>query len=150
MLEETRMLAHGVALAALLFRDKTDKVGQPYILHLLRVMHNCKTIGTKTLAVMHDLLEDTEIIAENLKKIGFSEDVVSRLVILTRQKDEKYENYIVRVAKDEMTREVKMRDLEDNMDYTRFELAGIKMTPDDMSRMAKYRRAYEYLLYGKW
>src|SRR4051812_17032275 len=93
-------IADAIALAAEHHRD-TDKGGAPYILHPIRVMLAMTTDEARTVAVLHDLLEDTKVTAEDLRKRGYREPEIEALQALTRKKDkdETYDTFIERVER---------------------------------------------------
>ena len=124
-------------LAAKGHMGQLDKGGHPYILHPVRVMLQCKTIEEKTVAMLHDLLEDTEITAEDLRKEAFPEEVIEAVLCLTKTDGEDYTEYIERICKNKLAARVKLADLMDNMDLNR--LPGL--TPKDFQRLEKYLRA---------
>jgi (p)ppGpp synthase/HD superfamily hydrolase len=134
-------LDRAVALAAQAHLGQTDKAGAPYILHPLRVMFRCQSESAMMAAVLHDVVEDTSITLAELRSQGFSEAVISAVASLTRLPDETYEAFIVRVQGDPIAKEVKIADLEDNMDLRR--LADPQ--PKDLERLSKYRRAWREL-----
>jgi len=68
-------LEKAIALAANSHAGVTDKAGAPYILHPLRVMMKMKTIDEKIVAVLHDVVEDTDISFDDLREMGFSEQL---------------------------------------------------------------------------
>lgn len=136
-------LAVAIAITAEAFKDKVDKAGEPYILHCLRVMNNLHTRDKElqSIAVLHDLIEDTDYTLDDLRKLGFSDRVVKGVDALTKTKDISYEEYVARVAQNEDARKVKLSDLRDNSDITR--LKGL--TQIDFERMVKYHASYTYL-----
>lgn len=138
-------LATAIALAAQGFRNKTDKAGEPYIMHCLRVMNNpkCDTNDRKILAILHDVLEDDICTQRDLLfDHNFHSSIVWKLVKLTHRKDkETYEEYIKTISTDEDCIAVKLADLEDNSQITRLKGLGKK----DFDRMEKYHKAYTYL-----
>ena len=93
------------------FLDKQDK---PYILHPLRVMMQMDTIDEMIVAVLHDVIEDTDITIEYLTDAGFDNYIIESIIDLTRLKDEDYFSYIHRLAKNKLARKVKVADLKDN------------------------------------
>lgn len=138
------MLGTAIALAAEVFVGKTDKGGKPYILHCLHVMNAVEALGVEAqiAAVLHDVIEDTDITAEVLRdQYGFDERTVKRVVMLTHSCDESYDEYIKRVSIDNITRAIKMADLRHNSDITR--MKGLR--EKDFARIEKYHRAYAYL-----
>lgn len=131
------MLEQGMIVAAKAHMGQLDKGGQPYILHPVRVMLQCKTIEEKTVALLHDVLEDTPVTVADLRQAGFPEEVVDAVVCLTKGEQEDYMAYIERVCNNPLAMGVKLADLADNMDLKR--LPGL--TPRDFQRLEKYIRA---------
>ena len=131
------MLEKAMILAAKGHMGQLDKGGHPYILHPVRVMLQCKTIEEKTVAMLHDLLEDTAYTAEDLRKEEFPEEIIEAVVCLTKTEGEDYGEYIERICRNPLAARVKLADLTDNMDLNR--LPGL--TPKDFQRLEKYLRA---------
>ncbi len=135
-------LGLAIAMTATAFKDISDKSGEPYILHCLTVMNN--TIGddcTKCAAVMHDIVEDTDITLSALTTLGFTDKTVGLLHLLTHQKTTDYMEYIKAISVSPEATQIKMRDLEHNSNITR--LKGLRKK--DLDRIEKYHRAYIYL-----
>ena len=137
------MLESAIATAAKAHKGQTDKAGKPYILHPLRVMLNVKGgIPEQCAAVLHDVIEDTDITSDTLLKLGFSKEVVDAVVLLTRSKDEDYMEYVKRLKANPIARAVKLADLADNMDMSRIP----NPTEKDLARLEKYKKAKSILL----
>lgn len=139
------MLDKAINIAAHVFEGKYDKGGQPYILHCLHVMN---VVGPDdhelmSIAVLHDVVEDTEVTFDDLKNDGFSNRVIDALKLLTHKKGTPYEDYIKGIATNDDARKVKLADLRHNSDITR--MKGLRKK--DFDRLEKYHRAYEYLRY---
>lgn len=136
-------LAVAIALAAEVFKETHDKGGEPYILHCLRVMDKLHTRDKElqTIAILHDVLEDSNLVEEDLRKLGFSPRVIIGVRFLTHDPAIPYDDYIKALASHEDARLVKLADLRDNSDITR--LKGL--TKKDLDRMEVYHRAYIYL-----
>ena len=122
--------------------NQFDKSGEPYINHPLFVMHNVKTEEAKIVAILHDVVEDTSITLNYLKKCGFNSNIINALDCLTHRKNESYDKYIERLSKNDLAKEVKLVDLKHNMDLRRLKKIHIK----DLIRYFKYIRSYKYLL----
>lgn len=137
------MLARAISIVALAFEKKTDRGGQPYILHCLRVMNKMpkEDEELRCIAIMHDLIEDTNWTLEQLSLSGFSDMVLTGLNLLTRKDDVDYDTYIQRICLNINAIKVKLADLEDNSDITR--LKGLR--DKDFDRMKKYHKSYLYL-----
>jgi hypothetical protein len=92
--------------------------------------------------VLHDVIEDTPVTLDRLREEGYPEEVLRALDSVTRRDGERYEDYVDRAAADPIGRQVKLADLEDNMDPRR--LANPPHpTPEESARLAKYRAARE-------
>ena len=51
--------------------------GECYKLHAYRVMEAMDTEEEQIVALLHDIVEDTEITLENLREYGFPENIIS-------------------------------------------------------------------------
>ena len=120
---------------------QTDKAGKPYIEHPLRVMNQVESEEEKIVAVLHDIVEDTDISLDDLRSEGFSEEVVSAVECLTKQDGENYDSYIERISFNPLAVKIKLADLEDNSDLTRLP----EVTDKDLERIEKYDKAFEKL-----
>jgi (p)ppGpp synthase/HD superfamily hydrolase len=110
--------------------------GEPYILHSLRVMVNVKTLEEKIVAVLHDVVEDTNVTVSDLVDEGFSMDVYVAVSLLTHNKHNSYEEYINRIKWNDIARNVKIADMKDNIDI----LSIPDITIKDFNRLKKYHR----------
>ncbi len=88
-------------IAAQAHEGQKDKDGQPYILHPLRVMNAVEGESAKVVAVLHDVIEDTSVTAEELRREGFDEAVLAAVECLTHRKGEPYADYVVRCKGDD-------------------------------------------------
>lgn len=120
------MLAHALKLAYEAHEGQVDKAGASYILHCLRVAEAMTTTEEKIVAILHDIVEDTEITFEWLEHEGFSEEVVTAVKAITRELEEPYNEYLRRVAQNELAYKVKLADMMDNSDVTRFKNGATK------------------------
>lgn len=135
------MLEKAIILATKAHQGQKDKAGQCYILHSLRVMLRCEKEEQKIVAVLHDVLEDTEVTKEDLIKEGFCKEIVEAVVCLTKKEKEYYFDYIDRVKQNAIARVVKLADLEDNMNLKRIK----NVTEKDRQRVEKYKKAKQIL-----
>lgn len=136
----TRMatLEDAVSIAAQAHRGQKDKAGDPYLLHPLRMMLRMKSEGEMIAAVLHDVVEDSDWTLERLRDKGFSEDVLQAVDCLTHRNGESYEEFITRAQQNPIARQVKIADLEDNMNIQRIG----ELTERDLQRLAKYHRSW--------
>jgi hypothetical protein len=140
------MLDVAIALAAEKFKGKFDKGGQPYILHCLYVMNAvCPEQDDHELmciAVLHDIIEDTDVTAQDLYDLGFSHRVVNGIECMTHKDGEDYMDvYIRRCALNPDSKRCKRKDLIHNSHIMR--MKGLR--EKDFRRLEKYHRAYAYL-----
>ena len=131
-------------IAAKAHERQKDKEGLPYILHPLRVMAGVEGEEAQIVAVLHDVIEDTPVTADDLRRAGFSERVVAAILCVTHRKGEPYADYVVRCKADEVARRVKLADLEDNYRISWTILRPDRIEPD-LERIRKYLLAYKYL-----
>jgi len=134
--------AAGIAVEA--HRGKRDRNGAPYILHPLRVMGRVSTPEEQTVAVLHDVVEDTRWTFEDLEAEGFPPRIIKALECLTKREAENYEDYVQRSAANPLAQRIKLADLEDNMDISRLHHVG----DEDRVRLEKYLRAWRFLRQG--
>ena len=135
------LLNKAIRLAKEYHKGQMDKGGEPYIGHPLRVMEGVETLEEKILAVLHDVLEDCDVTAEQLIKEGIPKELVEKLIILCKGKNEDYFHYINRIKNDRSTINVKLSDLKDSMDLKRLK----EITEKDIERLEKYKKAKEIL-----
>ena len=135
-------LSRAIHIATEVHKEQKDKVGKPYITHVMRVMERCKTEEEKIVAVLHDVVEDTTTTLDDLRKEGFNEKILSAIDAITQRKKESKTDYIERIKQNPLATRVKLNDLEDNMDVRRLP----KLADRDVKRLNKYLRTYRKLL----
>ena len=124
-------------------KDQVDKQGIPYVFHPFIVANNMENEDETIVALLHDVLEDTNTTLEDLKNLGFNDNIIEAIDTLTRKDDEDYQTYIERIGKNQLARKVKIADLYHNMDITRF---ANSMIPDSYLKKYKiYNESLEYL-----
>ncbi len=132
---------HALQIAIHAHRGQKDKSGREYIMHPIRVAERCKDPRAKIVALLHDTIEDTEVTPDTLQEEGFPQEIISAVLSVTRQEDETYDAFVRRASENPIGREVKIADLEDNMDVRRLK----EITNEDVARLQKYLRAWQYL-----
>lgn len=100
---------------------QTDKQGKPYILHPLAVASQLDSLELKTIALLHDTIEDSWVSKEFLLENGIPEELVEVIALLTKPKDIPYEDYLRRVKENPMALAVKKADLAHNTSPERAE-----------------------------
>lgn len=133
-----------LALAVEKFHGVIDKAGEPYILHLIRVMLQQTDDAARQVAVLHDLVEDTAVTLDELSELGFADSVVTAIDALTHRAEENYEDYVFRVAECSMAKRVKLADLGDNYRLDRVAYRA-KHQHEDAQRMQRYVLSHQFL-----
>lgn len=122
--------------------NQLDKAGSPYIYHITAVADKMTDEFTTCVALLHDVLEDTDILSDDLKELNIPDDVIACVVRLTRRHGETYFDYIERLFEDPNACVVKIADLRHNSDLTRLP----EITEKDRQRVKKYERALSALI----
>lgn len=122
-------------------KDQLDHSGLPYMLHPYHVAEQMDDEDSTVVALLHDVVEDTDYSLKRLKEYGFTEEQITALELLTHDLSIPYEEYIKKVAENPLAAKVKLKDLEHNMDLSRLN----KVRPVDLERVEKYQQAYNYL-----
>lgn len=139
-LSPAQELALAIKIAAEGHLNQKDKGGNPYILHPLKVMHYLKTDDFQLMAIaaLHDVVEDTDVMAADLVMMGFSNRVVCAVVLLTKTPNQTPEEYFQGIASNYDAVRVKLADLRHNSDVRRLKGLGDK----DLLRIRKYHDMY--------
>jgi (p)ppGpp synthase/HD superfamily hydrolase len=134
-------LDKAIRIAAVAHEGQFDKGGHAYITHPLRVMMKMKTEDEAVVAALHDVVEDTRETFQSLTDQGLTSTQLVALDGVTRRDHESYSEFIDRAGDNEISRMVKMADLEDNMNLNRIP----HPTKADWRRLAKYAKAHKKL-----
>jgi (p)ppGpp synthase/HD superfamily hydrolase len=127
-------------LARRMHLGQLDKAGKPYIGHPERVAAGFSDDFLKTIAILHDLVEDTELTLEEIER-EFGAEVAIEVDALTRREGEAYMDYVRRCAERWAARQVKMADLKDNLDLSRLPV----VLAQDNTRVTRYTEALSFL-----
>lgn len=147
MSAEPAVLERAIAFAVEKHCGRKDSAGQPYILHPLRVMVAVTTEDEQVVAVLHDVVEDSDATFEDLERLGLSTAALGALRLLTQDDGARteagYLAYVGRLKRDRIARAVKLADLADSFHAARLR----QVTPQDADRLAKYLKARAVLLW---
>ena len=137
--KELDLYSRSLELVTRFFKDKTDKANVNYMNHLLYVSRDFDDIFIKSVALMHDVLEDTPITANDLTSLGYSNEFIKTLELLNNTYDT-YQEYIDQLinSHNKTAMKIKLKDLLHNMDLTRLKT----VTERDKKRSEKYVEAY--------
>ncbi len=120
---------------------QTDKSGVPYIFHPIHLAEQMQTEAETIAAILHDVVEDTDITLDDLAREGFPSEVIAALQLLTHDDVLPYLDYVREIKNNPIARSVKLADLKHNSD------SGRLGTIDDkaMDRLEKYKMAIAIL-----
>ena len=139
---ELMQLGIAIKIATEAHHGQLDKTGKPYILHPLHLMNQLLyDTELATIAILHDVVEDSGFTLEDLRKAGMSQRVLDAVDLLTHKEQHSYEDYIALISTSYDAIRVKRKDLEHNSDITR--LKGLR--GKDLKRIEKYHRAFTHL-----
>ena len=141
-MENEDMYQTALQIARAAHYNQFDKAGVPYIQHVLAVSRLCKDPKAKIAGLLHDVLEDTDVLPNTIFDL-FGETVYRALIAITKMGHEPYDAYITRVGMNPIARNVKIADLEHNMDLSRLDH---EPTDKDIQRVERYRHSRDRLL----
>lgn len=124
--------------------DQTDCSGIPYVYHPYEVASHMDDEYSTCVALLHDVIEDTDITSDFLRNEGFPEEVVQALLCMTHDKSVPYMDYIRKIMTNTIAIKVKVADLTHNSDLSRLN----NPTYEDYDRVDKYSKARAMLLAG--
>ena len=140
-LGESENVSKALEIATHVHKNQVDKAGKPYINHPKAVARMLGTEEAQTVALLHDVIEDTSVTLDDLKGAGFSDDIITAVDCLTQREGERREEYIMRVSKNPLATMVKLADLKHNQDLSRIKNPSEK----DFERVARYREEEAFL-----
>ena len=120
---------------------QVDKSGMPYVFHPFHLAEQMTDEETTVVALLHDVVEDTDYTVADLRDLGFSEQILSAIAAMTHDESVPYMDYVAQIKKNPIARAVKLADLHHNSDLTRLET----VTEYDLARAQKYAAAIELL-----
>lgn len=123
-------------------KNQVDKNGYPYIAHPLHLAEQMTTENTAITALLHDVVEDSDITVFDLENYGFDTEIIKAVKLLTRQNNITYKEYIEKIKTNDIARTVKIADLKHNLDMTRLD----NITPNDIKRAEKYKKSLAFLI----
>ena len=137
----TEMTKKAIKLMFEKHKDQVDKSGMPYVFHPFHLAEQMDDEKSTIVALLHDVVEDTDVTIDNLLNEGFTEEIVSAIKDMTKLKNEDYFEYLCRVKNNNISKKVKLADLRHNSDLSRLNI----ITDEDLKRIEKYRKAIDFL-----
>ena len=138
---EQSMVDLALSIARQAHEGQLDKAGVDYIEHPIYVASQVDTEEEKAVALLHDVIEDSSVTAEELLNAGLPETVVTAIQILSKKKGQDYQTYLENVKSNPLARVIKLADLKHNSDLSRLS----SVTDKDLERFEKYKKAIDYL-----
>lgn len=135
------MVDLALSIARQAHEGQLDKAGVDYIKHPIYVASQVETEEEKAVALLHDVLEDSSVTAEELLIAGLPETVVTTVQLLTKQTGQDYQSYLQAVKSNPLACRVKLADLKHNSDLSRL----TSITEKDRERLKKYKKAIDFL-----
>ena len=122
-------------------KGQLDRGGLPYVFHPFHLAEQMKDESTTVVALLHDVIEDCNVTADELLAEGFPQEIVDGILAVTKREGESYEDFVTRVKNNPLGRVVKIHDLEDNLDIFRLD----SLSSDMANLYSKYLAAYRFL-----
>lgn len=138
----TKLTRKAMIIAYEAHKNQVDKSGVPYIYHPIHVAEQMDTENECIIALLHDVVEDTNVTFKQLEEV-FSKEIINILKLLTREENIEYDEYIKRIKNNSIACKVKIADLTHNLDKTRLDF----VTEVDVKRNEKYKKALQILYY---
>lgn len=136
----TKLTRKAMLIAYNAHMNQFDKAGVPYIYHPIHLAEQMDTEVECIVALLHDVIEDTNTKIEELEA-NFPNEVIEAIKLLTHDKNVDYMDYIKEIKKNPIAKKVKIEDLKHNSDESRLD----KITMKDIIRREKYKKALEIL-----
>lgn len=140
----TKMTKAALKLCFEAHKEQVDKSGIPYVFHPFHVAEQVETEEEVCVALLHDVMEDSDIAVDDIRAAGMSESVVEALLLLTHDPDVEYMDYISALSGNAIARKVKLADLRHNSDLSRLDT----VTDRDLERAGKYAQAIGMLQFA--
>ena len=123
-------------------KDQVDKTGVPYVFHPFHVAEQMKDEATTIVALLHDVVEDTDYTLEDIAAEGFGQEIVEAVALMTHEDDVPYLDYVAKLKDNPIARAVKLADLAHNSDQSRLG----EIDDETEERLEKYKEAIKILL----
>ena len=129
---DVRVLSH---------KDQVDKSGLPYVFHPAHVAEQMTDEATTIVALLHDVVEDTDYTLEDLAAEGFEKEILEAVALMTHEDDVPYLDYVAKLKNNPIARAVKLADLAHNSDLSRIG----EIDEETRKRLEKYKKAIALL-----
>lgn len=103
-------------------KSQVDKSGVPYVFHPVHLAEQMENEEAIIVALLHDVIEDSDYTLKDITQMGFSEKITEALSLLTHKHSEPYMEYIAKLKDNSIARVVKLADLEHNSDLSQLDV----------------------------
>ena len=122
-------------------KNQVDKTGLPYVFHPFHLAEQMSDEISTICALLHDVVEDTEYTFNDILNMGFPQEVIDVLMLLTHEEGVPYMEYVEKISVNPIAKQVKLADLIHNSDLTRLNIIDEKA----LARVDKYQKAINIL-----
>ncbi|MBE6904514.1 MAG: HD domain-containing protein [Ruminococcaceae bacterium] len=122
-------------------KNQCDKSGLPYVFHPFHLAEQMEDEATTVVALLHDVVEDTDYTLQDLRDMGFGDEIIEAISALTHDDNVAYMDYVANIKLNPIAKKVKLADLKHNSDTSRLDV----VTDKDLEREAKYHKAIKFL-----
>ena len=122
-------------------KEQIDKSGMPYVFHPFHLAEQMQDEESTIVALLHDVVEDTDYTLDDLSKMGFDDSVLTAINLMTHEDGVPYMDYVEQIKTNPIAKIVKLADLRHNSDMTRLDV----VTPRNQERAEKYLAAIKLL-----
>lgn len=137
----TEMTKKALKLCFEAHKEQIDKSGMPYVFHPFHLAEQMQDEESTIVALLHDVIEDTDYTLDDLRKMGFCDSILAAIHLMTHEAGVPYMDYVKKIKANPIAKTVKLADLRHNSDMTRLEV----ITPRDQERVEKYLAAIKLL-----
>lgn len=122
-------------------KNQYDKSGMPYVFHPFHLAEQMTTEETTVVALLHDVVEDTDYTIADLTEMGFPKAITDAIGLMTHEKGVDYFEYVAAIKENPIAKAVKIADLTHNSDLSRLD----EVTEKALNRREKYQKALKML-----
>jgi len=137
----TEMTKKAMKIAFQAHKEQTDKSGMPYIYHPIHLAEQMTDENSTCVALLHDVVEDTDLTLSDLEQLGFNESILEALKLMTHIEGVPYMDYVAEIKLNPIAKAVKLADLNHNSDLSRLD----KVDEKALKRVEKYSMAIKLL-----
>ena len=137
----TELTKKALKLCFTVHKEQVDKSGLPYVFHPFHLAEQMEDEQTTVVALLHDVVEDSDLTLNDLRQMGFPDPIIAALALLTHDPAVEYMDYVRAIKDNPIARAVKLADLKHNSDLTRLDTVDEKA----LTRREKYLHAMTLL-----